>query len=189
MQTTKGRLPTWKGLERAMDVVRTHGIRTGCERLIGLHRSGEMIFDSPGNSRVCWVPPELEGGPLGRDIILVHNHPVPAPLSIGDLRATHNYEAAGIIATMPDGGWDFAADVDWRERTVAQLEAVTRAALEPAMDMEERGVSIEDYAAVGNYRSMTMLDHAGLVKGRAFDYRPGLLSVLSKWGNLTRGVE
>lgn len=100
---TNAVLPEWKGLQEAMDDVRAFGNRTHREKMIILRPDGSRMSETEGDEGKVVVDTSAVHG-----YMLVHNHPVFAELSVGDLATASFHEAYGVVAVMPDGSWSFA---------------------------------------------------------------------------------
>ena len=104
------RLPQWPGMIDAMHDVHQFALQTGREKLIALDPNGRRLHVAEGDDHSVVIPDARELDLSGAYI--VHSHPNISPLSPQDFAVVGSRNAAGILATMPDGGW--SASSGWK---------------------------------------------------------------------------
>lgn len=96
----------YKGLEEAMQDVKTFAHDKGLERCIGLLPDGGRVFTEDGDDSKVHLPKIARGH---RDMFIIHGHPrLPAELSDQDLKVVTMIECAGNMAVSGED-----ATVSW----------------------------------------------------------------------------
>lgn len=176
-------LPVWPGLEEAMLDVKVFGQQTGRERLIALSPEGDRLFDVRGDTTNVAIPEPFTFPGMLHGAMLVHDHPIFAPLSIPDLRVATVHGAAGIMAVMSDGSWDLARGVRWNASTVdklAQAEDFSRQVAQQ-IAMASYGRRSEDFAPAGNLAFLVAAERMGVLAGWKHNYSEEFWKRASKW--------
>lgn len=94
-------LPKFKNIERAIDDVRNFGIKTGREKVIGLHVDGHRLWDNEGDDQRVECPREFDG--KCSEVLVIHCHPgLPTELSNGDIAVIETMGAWGNLAAACD---------------------------------------------------------------------------------------
>jgi hypothetical protein len=89
-------LPPWRGIEEAMQDVKTFARDASREKVIGLTKGGVRLFEVEGEALQAEMPADHVGR---RDMFIIHGHPMlPAELSDGDLKSITGMRAAGNMA-------------------------------------------------------------------------------------------
>lgn len=183
--TRKDEIPEWPGLAEAMRDVRDYGLASGREMLIALTPDGRRLFMNEGEKNNVAIPEPfnfIPGSLAG--CMLVHDHPIFAPLSTPDLRVATMHETAGIMAVMLDGSWDFAQGLDWNSQTVWDLrnaEEFSRRVVRQIYMAAGPGSSDGDVWAAGNLAFLAAANKAGVLEGWQHSYSEEFWKAASKW--------
>lgn len=175
-------LPVWPGLEEAMLDVKVFGQQTGRERLIALSPEGDRLFDVRGDTTNVAIPEPFTFPGMLHGALLVHDHPIFAPLSIPDLRVATQHGLAGIMAVMPDGSWDLAKGLRWNRETVETLQDAEEFSKRVAQQIFQAADFREtEVWAAGNLAFLVATQGAGVLKGWQHSYSEEFWQRAGKW--------
>lgn len=183
--TRKDELPEWPGLVEAMKDVREFGKRTGREAIIGLTPEGDRLFFNEGDANSVAIPEPfnfIPGSMAG--CLLVHDHPLFAPLSTEDLRVATVHGVAGIMAVMLDGSWDLAAGLDWSRETAPMLARANNFSRQVAQQIYMAAGpawAAQEVWAASNLAFLAAADKAGVLKGWKHSYSEEFWKWAGKW--------